>query len=860
MTNLSLLDPDSGLTEQIAAQRLASEGYNELPSAQPRSVFAIALNVMREPMFILLIACGAIYLLLGNRQEALMLLGFVLVVIGITLVQEHKSERALEALRDLSSPRALVIRDGKQKRIAGREVVRGDIVVLTEGDRVPADAILLSGTSMTVDESLLTGESVPVRKLAAEAGTPEHINRPGGDDLPFVFFGSMVTQGKGVARVMRTGIDTAIGRIGKALSTTQQEPTRIQQETAGTVRLIASFSFAFALVLTFWYGLTRHDWLNSFLVGLTFAMALLPEELPVILTLFLGLGARRIAHNQVLTRRIPAVEMLGATTILCTDKTGTLTENKMAVAQLFSNGKSFGFNEAHRGRIKELPEDFHEVLEYGMLASHRDPFDPMELAILEAGRGSLASTEHIHDGWELVDEYPLSRDLLAMSRVWRSPDDEQYIIAAKGAPEAIADLCHLTPAQLSTLMLQVNAMAEQGLRVLGVARAAFRRQALPDIQHDFEFHFIGLVGLLDPLRPAVPAAIREAYAGGLRVIMITGDYPATALNIARQSGLECAGGAMTGIELGGMDDAELAQRIRRVNVYCRVTPEQKLRLVNTLKSGGDIVAMTGDGVNDAPALKAAHIGIAMGGRGSDVARESAALVLLDDDFSSILAAVRLGRRIFDNLRKAIVFVIAAHVVIIGMAFAPVMMGWPIMLMPVHILFLQLIIDPACSIVFEAESEEKDVMRRPPRSPGMRLFDRQVVTTGILQGGIFLLAVLGIYSIALHQGIDSREARALAFTAMVAGNIGIIFLNRSWTLSIFSIAKVRNPALWWVTGAAGGLLAVVLAVPPIRDIFYFSVSQPVRLMQSVLVIVVIIGLLDQIKLKKRRYADRIAAKT
>src|SRR5450830_884136 len=608
-------DLQLGLSREEAAARLAQDGHNELPSARPRSLFAIAAKVVLEPMFLLLLACGAIYLLLGDKGEALMLLGFVLVVVSISFFQERKTERALEALRDLSSPRALVIRTGEQRRIPGREVVRGDLLVLSEGDRVPADAVLLSGVNVSVDESLLTGESVPVRKAPAQSA-PAAMGQPGGDDLPYLYSSTLVVQGKGLAQTMATGQHTEIGRIGKALAAVEQEPTRIQQETARIVARLAWLGFALSLAVALAYALTRGDWLNGLLVGITLAMAI-----------FLGLGAWRIAQQRVLTRHIPAVEMLGSATVLCVDKTGTLTENRMVLVQLQAQDLVFDLA-ALKG--PELPEQFHELLEFSMLASHRDPFDPMEKAIHKTAQETLAGTEHIHGDWALIEEYALSRELLAVSRVWQSPDREHYVIAAKGAPEAIGDLCHLGQADAAALDRAVTAMAAQGLRVLGVAKASFSETDLPAIQHDFSFELLGLIGLADPVRDSVPAAISESYAAGMRVIMITGDYPATAINIAHQVGLKSPDRTITGTELDALDDAELARKVKDVNVFCRAVPEHKLRLVNALKANGAIVAMTGDGVNDAPALKAAHIGIAMGAHGTDVARESAALVLLDD--------------------------------------------------------------------------------------------------------------------------------------------------------------------------------------------------------------------------------------
>jgi Ca2+-transporting ATPase len=725
-------------------------------------------------------------------------------------------------LRDLSSPRALVIRDGEQRRIPGREVVRGDLLVLAEGDRVPADAVLLSGVNVSADESLLTGESVPVRKAPAasvpDVSVPGAMAKPGGDDLPFLYSGTLVVQGKGLAQTLATGAHTAIGRIGKALAAVEQEPTRIQIETARIVKRLAWLGFALSLAVAVAYALMRGDWLNGFLVGITLAMAILPEELPVVMTLFLGLGAWRIAQQRVLTRHIPAIEMLGSATVLCVDKTGTLTQNRMVLVQLQAQELVLDLAGLER---PELPEQFHELLEFSMLASHRDPFDPMEKAIHESAQKALAGTEHLHGDWALIEEYALSRELLAVSRVWQSPDREHYVIAAKGAPEAIADLCHLVPADTEALDRAVTAMAAQGLRVLGVAKASFSQTDLPAIQHDFSFELLGLIGLADPVRDAVPAAISESHAAGMRVIMITGDYPATAISIAQRIGLKSPDRTITGAELDALDDAELARKVGDVNVFCRAAPEHKLRLVNALKANGAIVAMTGDGVNDAPALKAAHIGIAMGARGTDVARESAALVLLDDDFTSIVAAIRLGRRIFDNLRKAIAFVMAAHVPIVGMSLIPVAMGWPLVLLPVHILFLQLIIDPACSVVFEAEPEEADVMRRAPRLSEASLFDRGTVAFGLLQGCGVLAIVLAVFAIALYRGQEAEVARALTFTAMVIADLGLIFSNRSRSRNFLATIGTRNRALWWVMGGALSFLGLVLYVPPLRQLFHFG---------------------------------------
>jgi P-type Ca2+ transporter type 2C len=805
-----------GLSGAEAAEKLKQEGYNELPSSKQRGIFAIAFEVIREPMFLLLVACGVIYLILGDVQEAMMLLGFVFVVMGITLYQERKTERALEALRDLSSPRAMVIRDGKQRRIAGREVVRGDLLILAEGDRVPADSVLLSCINISVDESLLTGESMPVRKTASVADA--ELDRPGGENLPFVYSGTLVVQGQGLAQVKAVGGNTELGRIGKSLQALETEDTLLQKETRRLVNRLAVAGTLLCGLVVILYGITRGNWLNGFLAGITLAMATLPEEFPVVLTIFLALGAWRISKQQVLTRRVPAVETLGACTVLCVDKTGTLTMNSMTVKQIFAGGGFCNINTRDQGA---LPEDCHEIVEFGILASKIDPFDPMEKALRQLGIYSLLNTEHLHDDWTLVHEYPLSQDLLALSHVWKSPDGADYVIASKGAPEAVFDLCHLTKEEKENLYPHINAMADEGLRVLGVARAGFKSAGLPDGQHDFTFKFLGFIGLADPVRPTVAAAIRECYAAGIRVIMITGDYPGTAQNIAHQIGLASLSEVITGPELDRMDDAELQRRIKKVNIFARVVPEQKLRIVNALKAIGEIVAMTGDGVNDAPALKSAHIGIAMGERGTDVAREAASLVLLDDDFSSIVGAVRIGRRIFDNLKKAMAYIFAIHVPIVGLSLLPVVFGWPLILLPVHIVFLELIIDPACSIIFEAENEEKDIMQRSPRDPKEPLFGIRSIGLSVLQGVSVLVIVIAVFAISLHRGQGELDARTLTITTLIIANLGLIFANRSWSRTILSTLRSPNPALWWISVGALLFLGLILYVPFLRRLFHFS---------------------------------------
>ncbi len=815
-----------GLTESEASEKLRLEGYNELPSSKPRNIFAIAIGVIKEPMFLLLVACGSLYLVLGDIQEGIMLLGFVFVVMGIEFYQEKKTEKALDALKDLASPRALVIRDGKERRIAGREVATGDIVILQEGDRVPADAAVLNASNLMVDESLLTGESVPVRK--SEWNGTDRTQQPGGDDMPFIYSGSMVVQGNGIARVLGTGMNTEIGRIGKALEDVKEEPTKLKKEMGTLVKRLAIIGVILCVLVIVVYTLTREDLLKGFLAGITLAMAMLPEEFPVVMTIFLALGAWRMSKKNVLTRKPAAIETLGSATVLCTDKTGTLTQNKMTVTELFNGDAFLELNDN-----KEFPEEFHEIIEYGILSSQVNPFDPMEKAINAIGERYFAGTEHQHTDWEMLKEYPLSREMLAMSRVFKSQGTQDYTIASKGAPEAIFDLCHLQKEKIDRLSKAIEKLAGKGLRVLGVARSTISQDSFPDTQHDFTFKFVGLIGLSDPVREHVDVAVGECYKAGIRVIMITGDYPVTAKNIAREIGLKNYEVCITGQELNAMSEKELCEKIRDVNIFARIIPEQKLKIVNALKKNQEVVAMTGDGVNDAPALKAANIGIAMGDKGTDVAREASSLVLMDDNFSSIVGAVRMGRKIFDNLQKALAYIFAIHVPIAGLSLIPVFFAdLPLLLWPVHIVFLELIIDPACSIIFEAEKEEENVMSRPPKKLSEPFFDGKKILLSCLQGCGILAIVLAIYFIYLNAGYSEKSVRAMAFLTLIVANIAIILANRSWTKNIFQILASPNKTVKWIAGGAVIFLILILNIPFLMDLFQF---EKIRFMNALICI-------------------------
>jgi P-type Ca2+ transporter type 2C len=845
-------DLTSGLSAAEAHARLEREGFNELPAAGRRAAWRIAAEVVREPMFALLIAAAIIYAVLGDRGEALMLVAFATISVSIAIVQQGRSEKALEALRDLTSPRALVIRDGERIRIPGREVARGDVVVLTEGDRVPADGVLVSGDHLELDESLLTGESIAVRKRATR-DIPEKLAAPGGENASQVFSGTLVIRGTGLAVILATGAHSAIGAIGVSLAGMSREQPRLERQTRRMVVAFGAIGLAVSVLAFLLYWWLRGSWLEALLGAIALGMSLLPEEFPLVLTVFMVMGAWRLSKSRVLTRRAAAIEALGSATVLCTDKTGTLTRNLMSVAHLQAmNADAWGDSwelDLPPQRIA-ASEPLSQLLAAATLASDAQRLDPMDRSL-----AALRDLTHPETpGGTLLREYPLSPELLAVTRVWCFEGAEPMIVAAKGAPEAIATLCKLPAPKLAALRAQVDVLARRGMRVLAAARANTSAAEIPATPASFAFKFLGLIGFADPLRESAPEAIRECRAAGIRVLMITGDYPVTATAIAHQAGIE-DGDACSGDELRELDDAALAERVRGTSVFARISPDQKLRIVNALKANGEIVAMTGDGVNDAPALKAAHIGIAMGGRGTDVAREAASIVLLDDDFGSIVRAVRLGRRIYDNLRKAMGYILAIHVPIAGLALLPVLFGWPLVLTPMLIALLELIIDPACSVVLEAEEEESDVMRRPPRRPDSALLSGALIGWSLLQGGLAFALVATVYMLAMLLPVPADEVRALAFVTLVGANIALIFVNRTFSSSL-RVALLRpNRTLIWGLGIVIILLTTILSWQAVRQFFGLG---PLHANDLALCLGAVAGLFVVLELAKLAWRRRLTA--
>lgn len=800
-----------GLTTEEAKRQLSADGANELPVHGRRELTQIFLEVMGEPMFALLLIASLVYFALGDTTEAIVLCAFATFSVSIALVQEVRSERVLDALREMTSPRALVVRDGARRRIAGREVVRGDLIVLQEGDRVPADAWILSGQDFSVDESLLTGESAPVRKRAAPNDDPRRVE-PGGEDTPVVFSGTLVVRGEADARVIATGAKSAIGRIGSALASIRTETPQLRRETARIVRITGVAGFAVAVVSGVLYGLSQLSWTDGLLSGIAVGMTLLPEEFPLVLTVFMVMGAWRIAQARVLTRRAASIQTLGAVTVLCTDKTGTLTLNRMEVVHLEGGDEQWQVDAA------EPSAAIRRLIHVATLAGLPDPFDPMERAIQTVMRGVGSEPEAIFAGHELEHRQGITPELLAMIQVWRQ-NGGPAIAATKGAPEAVLSLCGAPSAERDRILARTNELAAQGMRVLAVAEAEVTDDGSPSSLKALKFRLLGLVGFRDPVRDSVPAAVRECASAGIRVVMITGDYPETARAVAKEAGLN-ATEVVTGAELKTFDDEALRARLRTCDVFARILPDQKLRLVEMLKANGEIVGMTGDGVNDAPSLRAAHIGIAMGGRGTDVAREAASIVLLDDDFGSIVATIRLGRRIFDNLQKAMGFILSVHIPIAGMALLPLIFGAPPIMTPAIVAFLEMVIDPACSIVFEAEPAERRVMSRPPRDPKARLLDRDLLVSSVLQGVLALLAVALVYS-AVPGDRSVPDVRALMLVVVTAANILLIFSHRSLHSSLEETFDTRNLWLWFGLAAVAIILTTMLALPSLRDLFHLG---------------------------------------
>ena len=779
-----------GLSQAEANARLSSDGENVIPSENRSTLLKQIILIMSEPMLILLIAAGAINFLLAEILDALMLMVTVVIVIGISIYQARRTENALYALKQLTAPYATVIRDGVQQRISSNQIVVGDLLLLFEGDRVSADAELIESSTLAADESTLTGESVPVDKSNGH----------------LVFSGTLITRGHGKAIVTSTGTNSQLGKIGKSLQEIPFERSQLQRDVDQLVRIIGVLGLITVVSVITIYGSTRNNWLEGGLAGIAAAMALIPEEFPVILTLFLAIGAWRMSQVKVIARKPSAIEALGSVTVLCVDKTGTLTENQMTVSEIQINGERYDITH----QISN-PKVSH-ALNIAALACPIRAFDPMDKAF-------QVLVAHNPDQLKGISlrEYPVENSRLAYIHIWEL--DGRKIVAAKGAPETISRLCHLDEEKNQSLMEQVHVAADGGVRILAIAEAEIGH-AIPEDIESLTFSFVGLALLRDPVRDGVVESIQHCARAGIRTIMITGDHPSTALAIARDISLPHVDSCLTGAQLDQIDDAELISRIGDISVFARVVPEHKLRIVRALQKKGEIVGMTGDGVNDAPALRAADIGIAMGARGTDVAREAASLVITDDNYTSIAHGIERGRTTYANLQKAMSYVVAIHIPIFGLALLPIFSSnWPLILLPGLVAFHEVIIDPACSVVFEEESPDPKIMDEKPRGIHRRIFTRTELSLSVIQGLTVFMAIFALFLHARWSGRSDIEIRSMTFGALMVANVGLILTNRSRTLTILQTFRQReNRAVKWIVIGALTILLSLIILPPLRLIF------------------------------------------
>lgn len=791
----------TGITTAEARVLQDKYGKNELTPQKRESFIKKAFHVICEPMFLLLIVAAIIYFILGEPRDGAIMLIFVLGIISIDIIQEWKTDKTLNALKDLSAPHIKVIRSGEEQIIASSDLVPGDLMLIYEGIKIPADGIIVKCNDLCVDESSLTGEAEGVWKINTG-------DAPNSDDYwrkDYCYAGTLVTQGTAHVLVDKIGASTEYGKIGVNIATAPDEKTPLQKQTGSLVKLCAGIAAVlFALVGVFTYiNIPDHAFgdrlIESILSGITLAMAMIPEEFPVILTVFLSMGAWRLAKKNSLVRKLPSVETLGAVSVLCVDKTGTITMNQMTVQDTW----------AKTGDEKSL------ITIMGM-ACETDAYDPMEKAMLAYCEKNNITRDELFGG-ELITEYPFTNELKMMGHVWRK--NGKVIIAAKGSPERILTICALSDMEKAECEKKINELSSRGLRVIAVA--AMNPQTDNDIPEkitDCSLTFLGLVGLADPPRESVKTDIAVCNKAGIRVVMITGDNGGTAASIAKQIGMKNYDHIITGDMLNNMTDEELREKVKEVSIFSRVVPEHKMRIVKAFRDNGEIVAMTGDGVNDAPALKYADIGIAMGKRGSEVSREAADLILMDDNFTTIVETVKDGRRIYDNIRKAVGYVFSIHIPIaFASLLAPVLGIAPValFLLPLHVVLLELIIDPTCSIVLERQPAERDIMERKPRDPKEKLLTPRILIKSVIQGLVIFAASFGTYlTVLAGNEANAPVARTMGLAIIMLSNLLLVQVNSSECDFAFRsvIRLAKDKVMWGVNIFTIIGLAAILYTP------------------------------------------------
>lgn len=787
-----------GLNSEEVEKLQKKYGMNELVIQEKPNMLKKFLGVFKEPMFLLLLIATTVYFLLGAPKDGAIMLVFVGFVASITFIQEWKTEKTMNALKDLTSPKVNTLRDGKNILIKSTELVPGDVVFLSEGERIPADCIVLEPSNFSVDESILTGESEYVMKVS----TTQSEKSTDYWKKDILYAGTLCVFGKCTAIVKFTGINTEYGKIGKAISEAKDEPTPLQKKVSILVKNIAIAGVILCIsvmVASYFYSF---DILNSILSGISLAMAIIPEEFPVVLTVFLSMGAYRLAKNNTLMRKISAVETLGSATVLCVDKTGTITQNKMKVKSIYSDGGIFNNEDLKNQELSDLM----------VLSCEKDPYDPMEKAILEAANLSQLET---------VYKYDLSKKIAFDSKTKRMANiyikDNKYYVAVKGSAETVLGLCNLDKQTMDEINIEIDKMASNGLRVLALADCT-SEEVYEDLEC-YELTFKGLVGLQDPPKEGVEEAIKLCKKAGIRVVMITGDYSKTAMAIGEEIGLKFTDKVIVGNEIDSLSENELCEVVKSCDVFSRVIPEQKMKIVKALKKNGEIVAMTGDGVNDAPALKSADIGIAMGQRGTEVAKEAADMILMDDNFTTIVKSVKDGRRVYDNIRKAMVYILIIHIPIAAMAMFAPLFNLPPLLLPMHIMLLELIIDPTCSIVFEGEPAEANIMENPPRPPQEALLTRSLTIKVVLQGIIMFLAVFMPFHYMIDLGISSEYARSFSLITFIVANVTLVLVNRSNTELLYHLIKEKGSKVRLIVNSMALIMVFAIVYIPILNGFF-----------------------------------------
>jgi Ca2+-transporting ATPase len=790
-----------GLSSEEAKRRQQKYGKNELTPKKKESFLKKVLHILCEPMFLLLIVAAVIYFILGEPRDGAIMLIFVVGIISIDVIQEWKTDKTLNALKDLSAPHVTVLRDGKEQQIASADLVPGDLMMIYEGVKIPADSVVIHCADLCVDESSLTGEAEGVWKITTENAAPaqDYWRKD------YCYAGTLVTQGTATVEVDKIGAETEYGKIGLGVAAAPQEDTPLQKQTGKLVKtcaIIAGVLFLLVGVFT-WFNIPDHIFsdriVESILSGITLAMAMIPEEFPVILTVFLSMGAWRLAKKNSLVRKLPSVETLGAVSVLCVDKTGTITMNQMTVQKTWV---ASGTEQA--------------MIEIMGLGCETDAYDPMEKAMLRCCEEQGISKEHLFAN-EFVTEYAFTNELKMMGHVWRR--NGELVIAAKGSPERILTICNLKDEERAAAEEQINVLSAEGLRVIAIATDNPENDAsIPTSITDCRLTLLGLVGLADPPRESVKNDIAVCNRAGIRVVMITGDNGITASAIAKKIGIPGSDHIITGDMLEAMSDDELREAVENVSIFSRVIPEHKMRIVKAFKENGEIVAMTGDGVNDAPALKYADIGIAMGKRGSEVSREAADLILMDDNFTTIVETVRDGRRIYDNIRKAVGYVFTIHIPI---AFASLLAPFlgiepaALLLLPLHVVLLEVLIDPTCSIVLERQPAETDIMDRRPRNPKEKLLTGRLLGKSVMQGMVVFAASFGAYFVTLAGNpANAAVARAMGLSIIMLANLFLVQVNSSdHDFAFRSVIRLaRDKVMWAVNIGTLALLGVILYTP------------------------------------------------